>query len=148
MSRLLRLAAVAAVCTVVAAVAAACGGTTKTGVGGDAGAALLNSDALAYVSVDSDLTSDQWRQVDKLLEKFPGRDTLLDSIRRGLDEKQLDYARDIGPALGPEVDAAVYPGSTADDVAVVVLTKPDSRRRCSPTRRSARSSRAGSTSRR
>src|SRR5437764_6230208 len=125
MGRLLQLAAVVAAC-VVAAVAVACGGTTKTGVSGDAGAALLGSDALAYVSVDGDLSSDQWRQVDKLLEKFPGRETLLNSIRRGLDEKQLAYARDIAPALGPEVDAAVYPGSTAHDVAVVVLTKPDS----------------------
>ena len=125
MSRLLQLAAVVAAC-LVAAVAVACGGTTKTGVSGDAGAALLSSDALAYVSVDGDLSSDRWRQVDKLLEKFPGRETLLNSIRRRLDENQLDYARDIAPALGPEVDAAVYPGSTAHDVAVVVLTKPDS----------------------
>ena len=124
-SRLLQLAAAAGVC-VVAAVTVACGGTTKAGVSGDAGAALLSSRALAYVSVDSDLGSGQWQQLDKLLKKFPGRDTLLTSIRRGLAEKQLDYDRDIKPALGPEVDAAVFTGATPDDIAVGVLTKPDS----------------------
>src|SRR5204863_9836262 len=103
-----------------------CRGTTKKGVSGDASEALLGSDALAYVAVDGDLSSDQWWKVDKLLEKYPGREKLLNSIRRGLDEKQLDYASDIAPALGPEVEAAVYPASTAHDVAVVVLTKPDS----------------------
>jgi hypothetical protein len=126
MSRPLKPAAAAVAACVVVAVAVACGGTTKTGVSGDAGAALLNSRALAYVSVDSDLASDQWQQIDTLLKKFPGRETLLTGIRRGLAEKQLDYDRDIKPALGPEVDAAVYTGATADDVAVVVLTKPDS----------------------
>jgi Protein of unknown function (DUF3352) len=125
MCRLPQLAAAVSACVVVA-VTAACGGTTKTGVGGDAGAALLNSRALAYVSVDSDLGSGQWQQLDKLLERFPGRETLLSSISRGLAENQLDYDRDIKPALGPEVDAAVFTGATSGDVAVALLTKPDS----------------------
>ena len=124
MSRLLQLAAVFGAC-VVAAVAVACGGTTRNQAGG-MGAALLNSRALAYVSVDSDLGSSQWQQIDKLLKKFPGRETLLTSIRQGLAEKQLDYDRDIKPALGPEVDVAVFTGATPNDVAVAVLKKPDS----------------------
>jgi Protein of unknown function (DUF3352) len=125
MSRRLQLAAAAVTCFV-AAVAAACGGTTKTGVSGESGASLLDSGALAYAAVDSDLGSSQWQQVDGLLKKFPGRETFLNSLRRGLASKQLDYDRDIKPALGPEVDAAVFVGSTPDDVAVVLLTKPDS----------------------
>jgi hypothetical protein len=125
MSRRLQVAAAAGACFL-AAVVTACGGTAKSGLSGESGASLLDSGALAYAAVDSDLGSSQWQQVDKLLKKFPGRETFLNSLRRGLASKQLDYDRDIKPALGPEVDAAVFTGATRGDLAVAVLTKPDS----------------------
>src|SRR5919108_2581701 len=57
------LAAVAAAC-VAALVAAGCGGSTQSKAGGGicaSGAGLVTADALAYVSVDSNLSSSRWQ---------------------------------------------------------------------------------------
>jgi Protein of unknown function (DUF3352) len=107
---------------------AACGGTTeKSGVSGDAGASLVRSGALAYVAVDSDLSSDQWEQVDDLLKKFPGHDTWIRRLNRSLKEgdPSLDYERDVKDALGPEVDVAVIAAASGKP-AFALLTKPHS----------------------
>jgi hypothetical protein len=93
---------------------------------GHAGAELVTSGALAYVAVDSDLDSSQWRKLDALLKKFPARDRLLTKIDDALAEKQLDFNRDVKPALGPEIDLAVEAGSSAQDIAYAYLWKPDS----------------------
>ena len=37
------------------------------------GAEIVPANAPAFVSIDSDLSSDQWQQVDELLRKFPAR---------------------------------------------------------------------------
>jgi hypothetical protein len=116
--------AAALACTLVAAVVAACGGTTKAGVSGEAGASLIRSGALAYVAIDSDLDSSQWQQVDELLKKFPAHDRWLADLRRELPAG-ITYDDDIAPALGPEVDVAVGE-ATAAETSFVVLTKPDS----------------------
>jgi Protein of unknown function (DUF3352) len=123
------LAAAAAACAVVI-VAAGCGGSTKGQVGGggigEAGAAMVASNALAYVSVDSDLSSSRWQKVDSLLKKFPIRDRLMSELRKALSRQNLDYEHDVKPALGPEVDLAVVAGSSLQDVSYAVMTKPDS----------------------
>jgi hypothetical protein len=122
-----RLLATAVACLATAVVATACGGTTqKSGGLGDSGAALVTSGALAYVAVDTDLGSAQWQKLDTLLKKFPVRDRLLTELDRALAEKQLDYDRDIKPALGSEVDLAVEAGSSVQDIAYAYLWKPDS----------------------
>lgn len=115
-----------ALALVATALVTGCGGSTSTGVSGDPGAALIRSDALAYVALDSDLGSDQWQKADELLRKFPGREKLIAELRQELAGEQLDYDRDIEPALGPEVDIAVAPGATPTNVSYVWLTKPDS----------------------
>src|SRR3954451_18351541 len=123
MSRRFYLGAVAALCALVAG----CGGSTKTGsVSNESGATLVTSGALAYAAIDSDLSSDQWEQVDGLLRKFPIRDKLVAELVRSLDKQNIDYARDIGPALGPEVDVAAVMGASTNDVAYALMTKPDS----------------------
>src|ERR671933_1454605 len=81
MTRRFHVAVVALVCGVFVA---GCGGTTKSGVSGESGASKVRSGALAYVAVDSDLASSQWKQVDDLLEKFPGHDQWLRSLEREL----------------------------------------------------------------
>ena len=118
----------AAMAFVVAALVTACGGSTSNGPGGigDSGASLVSSDAVVYASVDSDLGSGRWQQVDDLLKKFPIRDKLLAEIKKGLAEHQLDYDTDIKPALGPELDVAAVPGTSAEDTPYAVFTKPDS----------------------
>ena len=110
-----------------AAVLTACGGTTeKSGVSGDAGAAMIRSGALAYVAVDSDLSSDEWSKVDDLLKKFPDRDKWLADLKASLKngDPSVDYDRDVKGALGPEVDVAVVANGRRP--AYVALTKPDS----------------------
>src|SRR5438309_4723693 len=102
---------------------AGCGGSA--GRAGSSGASLIRSDALAFVSIDSDLGSSQWKQVDALSKKFPGRDMALAQIDKELQKNQLDYNRDIKPALGPEVDLAIVLGPNLNDAAFVGLTKPD-----------------------
>jgi len=61
----------AAVALVIAGLASACGGSTRNGPGGigDSGAALVSSDAVVYASLDGDLGSNRWQDVDKLLTK-------------------------------------------------------------------------------
>jgi hypothetical protein len=105
---------------------AGCGGgdtTSATGGGSKpAGAARVGADVLAFVSIDSDLQSGQWQQLDELSKKFPGRDEALARVERSLTKGQLDWQRDVEPALGSEFDVAVA-GADASDV--VGLTKPD-----------------------
>jgi hypothetical protein len=124
MSRRLQLVVTACVA---AAVVTGCGGTSSQsgGIGGS-GASLVSSGALAYVAVDSDLNSGRWQQVDKLLKKFPLRDRLLSELENGLAGQQIDYERDVKPALGPEVDFAAVGGPSERDISYAVLTKPDS----------------------
>jgi hypothetical protein len=82
MSRRMQLVAVA-LAFVVAGLATACGGTTGKGPGGigESGASLVSSEAVAYGSVDGDLGSSRWQQVDTLLKKFPVHDRLLAELR-------------------------------------------------------------------
>jgi len=107
-----------------ALLAAGCGGGTTSNSSGS-GAFLVRPDALVFVSFDADLGSSQWKQVDALSKKFPGRDMALAQINKELEKNQLDYNRDIKPALGPEVDLAIVLGPNLNDAAVVGLTKPD-----------------------
>src|SRR5215210_3782060 len=110
-------------------VLAGCGGGAKSdssGGGGStpAGAKLVRAGVLAFVAIDSDLSSDQWQQLDTLSHKFPGRDKAIAQLKRSLTQQGVDYDRDVKPALGPEVDIAVS-GASLGSTNVVALTKPD-----------------------
>jgi Protein of unknown function (DUF3352) len=122
-----RIQLMAAAC-LVAALAVACGGKTSSQPGGigESGAALVRSEALAYVAVDSDLGSGQWQQVDELLKKFPVRDRFLSELKKSLAEQKIDYERDVKPALGPELDIAAVAGASGQDFSYAAMTKPDS----------------------
>src|SRR5439155_15943950 len=75
-------------------------------------------------SITTDEKSDQWQKADRLLQKFPGREQLLTRIRSELAKQGLDFERDLRPALGPEVDLAIFDVANASDT-VVGMTKPD-----------------------
>ena len=107
------------------AVAGCGGGTQKGGVSTSEGASLVTANVLAYVTVDSDLGSSQWKQVDTLSHKFPGRDKAIAQFEKSLSDQNVDYNSDIKPALGSEVDVAVVNGATLHDVSFAALTKPD-----------------------
>src|SRR5215210_2874216 len=100
-------------------VLAGCGGGSTP-----AGAKLVRAGVLAFVAIDSDLSSDQWQQLDTLSHKFPGRDKAIAQLKRSLTQQGVDYERDVKPALGPEVDIAVS-GASLGSTNVVALTKPD-----------------------
>src|SRR5256885_11249264 len=77
-----------------------CGTTKHTAASG--GASFVPASSPAFVSIDSNLQSDQWQKVDALLKKFPGRSKLLAAINSA--SQGIDYEKDVKPALGPEVD--------------------------------------------
>jgi hypothetical protein len=108
-----------------ALVATGCGGAKTSGSSGPSGASLVRPDALAFVSFDSDLGSDQWKQLDALSKKFPDRDLAFAAIKQELEKNQIEYDRDIKPALGSEVDLAIEVNANLTDGAVVGLTKPE-----------------------
>ena len=60
--------------------------------GGGAGADTPPSpspvaDSVAFVAVDTDLSSAQWTAVDGLLSTFPGRDALVTRLRQGFERR-------------------------------------------------------------
>jgi hypothetical protein len=107
-----------------ALLAAGCGGAASTSGSSGAGAKLVRSDALAFLAVDTDFGSSQWKQVDSLAKRFPGRDAGLAKLQHSLTKGGVDWNKDVKPALGSEVDLAFVPGMTTKGFAVVGLTKP------------------------
>jgi uncharacterized protein DUF3352 len=87
-------------------VATGCGGGDDGGAatGSESAATLAPATASLYVSVDTDFESAQWEQLNDLLDRFPGRDRLSRLIQGELADEDLDFERDIKPALGPTVE--------------------------------------------
>jgi Protein of unknown function (DUF3352) len=113
---------------VLAALLAGCGSASKTKSSGGsipAGASVVRSGVLAFVSVDSDTSSDQWQQLDELAQKFPGRDNLVAQLKQKISAEGVDYDTDVKPALGPELDVAVLSAGNEASTKAVALTKPD-----------------------
>ena len=114
---------------VLAALVAGCGSaaknTSSTGGSVPAGASVVRAGVLAFVSADSDLGSDQWQQLDKLAQKFPGRDQAMAKLQQNLTKQGVDYQQDVKPALGPEVDLVVVSAGAQSSPKVVALTMPD-----------------------
>jgi uncharacterized protein DUF3352 len=115
---------------IVAAIAAACGGggdkKTPSVTGGTtpAGADYVPSAAVGFVSIVTDSNSDQWNAGRDLLGKFPGKDRLIASVQQSLAKQQLDYAKDVEPAVGAEVDIGLL-GLEGADGQVIGLTQPN-----------------------
>jgi hypothetical protein len=102
-----------------------CGGSEQGAAsGGESAASIVPATVPVYVSIDTDVESDQWRQADELLGKFPGRERLLAKIREALSGEGVDFERDVEGALGPIVDVAVL-DVEADEPTVVGLTQPE-----------------------
>jgi hypothetical protein len=119
---------VAAALASLALVVTGCGGSSSTGApGGKLGtdaAQLVPADALAFASVDTDQSSQQWQQLDQLTSGLAARSQLLQKLNAALAQHGLSYEGDVKPALGKELNIAVLKGSgsTTD---VVALVKPD-----------------------
>jgi uncharacterized protein DUF3352 len=116
--------AAALVCLVV--VVAGCGGSGSTGatadppLGTDA-AQLVPPDALAFASIDTDQSSQQWRQLDAL----GARRQVMQKLNAALAQHGLSYDADVKPAVGKELDVAVLKSSDSGTPEVVAFAKPD-----------------------
>ena len=118
----MRLGVIVALAGALALVAGGCGGTETAASEGAAG--IVPAGVPAYVSVDTDPDSSQWRTVDELASKFPDRQKAVDSIKQELSKEGLDWDKDVKPALGPEVDI-VWLDFANDGENIVALLQPE-----------------------
>lgn len=102
-----------------AIVLAGCGGNDTAGA---SAIGLAPADATGYVELDTTLDSDQWNDVQALLDRFPSRPQLITELDKLLAEEQLQWEQDVAPALGDTV-AVIWVGQTQEDV--VWATQPD-----------------------
>jgi hypothetical protein len=89
-----------------ALVAPACGADGDAPEKTLAGAEMVPADVPLFVSIDTNLTSEQWQAAQALLDKFPGKERLLNEFKKELAEDDVDFERDIRPVLGPELGVA------------------------------------------
>jgi hypothetical protein len=114
----MRRLAAAAFLAALAFVGAGCGGGSKSGATGSSGAAsLVSANAPFYASIDTSLSSDQWKAFNSLLDKFPGKDKLLTQLRQSLEsDTKVTWKNDVKPALGSELDVAALDLDPAGNV--------------------------------
>ena len=120
MGALRRLTGVLAATTLLAA---GCGGTTAQ-IGSGA-SSIVPASAPAFIAIDSNAASSQWRTIDDLASKFPDKQKAVDSIEQDLAKDGVDWAKDVKPALGDELDL-VWLDFANDGRNVVGLTRPQS----------------------
>ena len=107
-----------------ALLAAGCGGTT--GQPGSGASTIVPASAPAFIAIDSNTDSSQWRTIDELASKFPDKQKAVDSIKQDLVKNGADWQRDVRPALGDELDFA-WLDFEHNGEDVVGLTQPKSR---------------------
>src|SRR5215212_2347892 len=85
------------------ALAAGCGGGDSPK--GDLGDSLgcLPKAAPLVLTVDTDVEGDQYKNLDKLLSKFPFGGQLKNQIKQSISQQGADYDKDVKPLLGGEV---------------------------------------------
>jgi hypothetical protein len=104
------------------AVVAGCGSS-----GGSAGgsADVVPADVAVVASIDTDLDGAQWQAVEDLAARFPGGEGAVEKLFASIGaHDDLDFDRDVKPALGPELVLVVPKLSTSGDQPVVALTQP------------------------
>ncbi|HYM63221.1 MAG TPA: DUF3352 domain-containing protein [Gaiellaceae bacterium] len=109
-------------------VAAGCGGSESTSSA--AGAEIAPDSTPLFISVNTDFESEQIKTFTTLLDKFPGSAGLLRMALAELQQEDVDFERDIKPALGPELDIVVVgfadeSGGGASSADAVALLQPN-----------------------
>jgi hypothetical protein len=112
------------------ALVAGCGGDDDSGGSkGDLGDELgyLPKDSALVVTVDTDVDGDQFKNLDKLLSKFPFGGQVKNQIKQSIDQQGANYDKDVKPLLGGELvvgatDAKSLVDDSAEDQFVVVFT--------------------------
>jgi hypothetical protein len=112
-----------------AALALLAGGCGGGGAGENdlpAAADAVPESARALISVNTDFSSEQWRRELALVRRFPGAADLL--RQASVESGNLDFSKDVAPALGPEVDVVWLDFANGGNN-VVALTQPKNERR-------------------
>jgi hypothetical protein len=118
----LRPLAVLLVLLLTALAATGCAAAEQTSGSVPSSARLAPADAVAFVTLVTDTSSQQWRNADRLLGLFPdAKSSLVDAIRRELAQEDMTWADDVAPALGDELVVVVTAGRKP-----VVLLQPRS----------------------
>ncbi|HEV7132369.1 MAG TPA: DUF3352 domain-containing protein [Gaiellaceae bacterium] len=107
--------------------AAGCGGGSSPASSDLGGAAsIAPTDAVAFVALDTNVSSSQWQAVDGLLKKFPSQSDLLTTLQKSLEQHaKLSWSADVQPALGSELDLVALPAAgTPGKPQFVGLTQP------------------------
>jgi hypothetical protein len=76
-----------------------------------------------YLAIDTDLGSSQWQMVNELANKFPDKQTAIDSITQQLTKNGLDWEEDLKPALGPELDVVMLDFAHPDETVALMQPK-------------------------
>ncbi len=91
-----------------ALVAAGCAASTERTGSVPASAKLAPADALAFVTLVTDDSSEQWQNAERLLGLFPdARIEVLGAVRTELEQEDLTWEDDVAPALGDELVVVV-----------------------------------------
>jgi hypothetical protein len=119
---MMRLRAPIVLVGVLALVATGCGASNERTGSVPASAALAPSDAVGFVTVVTDESSEQWAKADRLLGLFPdARVEVLGAVRTELAQEDLTWKDDVAPALGDELVVVVTAAHKP-----VLLVQPDS----------------------
>ena len=102
-------------------------GCGEDAASGPSGASVAPANAPLFVSIDTDSSSEQWKQAGALLDKFPGGDKLIASALDELSKEGVDFQRDVEPALGSETDIVGLDLSGEGEF--VGLTQPDDKQK-------------------
>jgi hypothetical protein len=85
-----------------AALGAGCGSVSPVPGGASS---VVPATVPAYIAVDSDAGSSQWRTADELASRFPDKQKGVAALERSLrNDAGLDFDADVKPVLGPEID--------------------------------------------
>ncbi len=117
----MRLGVIAGLFGTLALLGSGCGGTETAGSGA---AGIVPAGVPAFVAVDADPDSSQWKTVDELASKFPDKQKAIDSIKKDMRDDGLDWERDVKPALGSEIDIVWLDFANGGEN-IVGLMKPD-----------------------
>ena len=93
------------VALVLALAVAGCGGGDDGGSGGSLGDSLayMPKNAPVVVTIDTDVSGPQYKNLDRMLSKFPFGGQVKTQIRQSLQEDGADYDKDVKPLLGNEL---------------------------------------------
>ena len=106
------------------ALLAGCGGENAS-AGAENASTIAPASTQLFATVDADTGSDQWQQLQDLLDRFPGRDRLVEKLQQSLADEGVTR-EEIDDAFGPTVDFAALDLSGEDGVGVG-LTQTDDR---------------------